>query len=200
MSELKKRVIRIFAIVSAAWILVLAVFYFSMVSPKMKELADLELQVEKASSFEHIQNAKNASRQKLLECEKQGVKVKSFIVDSEGWINIMPHISKIAKELNVSLFSGRDNSSGSNYNNALNDLKKVDIKQLQVSFKSNFYQFARFINELESGEPVIFVKEFEIQRPGDSGSKNEVEMDLEVMVSKTTEKFDNLFAVASSEN
>jgi len=127
-------------------------------------------------------------------------KVENFIIDCDSWINIMPYVSSVAQKVNVSMFSSRDASVRVGVNPEFKDLKKVDIKQLNVSFNSSFYRFAKFVNELESGEPVVFIKEFDIQRSADSTDKNEVKMELRVIVSKAGDNLKEFLASASTKN
>jgi hypothetical protein len=60
--------------------------------------------------------------------------------------------------------------------------KALGADYIYVSFKGNFNQFARFVNEMERHKPIIFVDKFTITRSDQSGFDNEINMVLAAFV------------------
>jgi len=192
MSYLRKRVLIIFSITSAVSLVVLLLFYFLVLAPAQKQLKAIKKEAASILSSEYIDACKKEMAIKTNKCRENMDYISRFVVDANSWIDMMPYISAVAKKSELSMFSGRDISSDMYYNKD-KDLKKITTKQLTVSFDSDFGHFAEFANALEKGRPVVFIKEFEIQRA--PVGKNEVKMDLQILVSKEHYDFDKMITL-----
>jgi len=89
-------------------------------------------------------------------------------------------LGQIANSLNVIGFA----SKGQHEQSAatLPQCKSLGADYMYVSFKGNFSQFARFINELERHKPVVFVDKFMITRSEQGNFDHDVTMVLSVFV------------------
>lgn len=71
---------------------------------------------------------------------------------------------------------------------AFNDCKYVSGQTMIVGFGASYTEFAKFINMLERYKTVIFVDSFSITKSTDEKKKNQVQMNLAVLVEKNKSK------------
>lgn len=180
MTSLKKRIMIIFGSVWGVCLVLLIVYYIFMVGPKAGELKRLKKELAVVTSSEMHLKTKKDIENSQTKCQKLREQVMSFVIGHDRWINMMPYVSDIAQKISVSTFSSKD-ITGEKIEE-VSDCKNIGVKAISVSFNSSFLQFARFINELEGGNPVVFVREFTIQRSVENSSRHSVKMDLEFLV------------------
>lgn len=194
MSDIKKRIFKIFGVVWAICLVTLLVYYFFLVGPKLKQYNSVKSELTKLQSPDSMHQNEKKVKDQLEYCKKLKSQLADFVIDNDGWINMMPYVSGIARGEKVSGFTGKDMSGGQF--EGYDKLEKVGVKTLSVNYKASFLKFARFINQLESGQPVIFVKSFSIERNPDDFNSNSVKMDLRVIVGKSDGNVNKAVAMA----
>lgn len=172
-------------IIWGACLMVFVFTYVWVLSPQslMKQKFSSELE-EKKQDYVAARGAsqEGARKRLLLEVEQLEDKLHSYVADSNGSTNLTFDISQIANKNNVASFSIKSKA-----NNNFFDVPQCSLiseNRMDVSFMSDFRQFAMFLNSLERHEPVVFVDSFSITRSRQSDSGHRVKMGLSVFVEK----------------
>lgn len=105
---------------------------------------------------------------------------KDYAIDFEDSANLTFDISQIANEKKVSSFSIKTKEKLAELTNC----DYISENHMNISFTSDFKQFATFLNTLERYRPVVFIDKFEIIRSKQGNSGHEVNMSLAVFVKK----------------
>ena len=162
--------------------------YLFVIGPQLKIKANITRQAnEKRQVCEAaIEAAKEENRKKLVE-EVKALKssVNDYVADSEDSSNLTFDIGRIASDKHVGSFTikANDRLGGS----GKLESKNLEEKYIDISFESNYKQFATFLNAIERHRPVIFVDRFKVSRPAQSGNPNKVDMGLAIFVRKQTQ-------------
>ena len=159
-----------------------------LVSPQRKITADLAKDLAgKNKLYESaIEAARDENKKKLLdEVQELKSRLGDYVVEFEETANLTFDISRIAGDKQVSSFTVKtpDQSRGSDPS----DSKNLQENRVEVSFASEYMQFASFLNDLERHRPIVFVDKFKlgIDRQGEASIK--VDMDLSFMVKRKPE-------------
>jgi len=181
----KKRLISTSILWAACFVPLMLVYVF-VVSPHVKGKKQIE-----AKLFEEEQLYNNVLE---VSCEETKLKMqqqlelvrnnlKDFVGDSEDLANLTFDISQIANSKNLSSFTiaAKERSGGTPLPNCQNIVES----RIEVSFTSNFSEFALFLNALERHRPVIFIDRFVISRSVKNTSEHKVNMSMVVLTRKT---------------
>jgi hypothetical protein len=120
------------------------------------------------------------------EIEKLREKLKGFVVDLEDSANLTFDIGQIANKVNVSSFSvkGKDKQGFSE----IPDCNSICEIHIDIGFIGGFDQFAKFVNELERHQPVLFVNEFTVSRSNKDEFVYQVNLDVAAFVRKQRDR------------
>lgn len=180
-----KKHLTITAIVWAAYMVVFAVIYLFVLYPEhqSKKMLDSELG-KKRQLYEFAQNAakEETKSRSLEEINILKDKLDDFTSDHRNLSNLTFHINKIARENGIDSIN-IESKNDSVFTEATVS-KNVTENHLDISFNSEFNQFAAFLNELERNRPVLFVNEFSISRSNQSESVYKITMDIATLVRK----------------
>ncbi len=190
--QLKKRILLIFGSIWLTSFVLLLGYYFIMIAPCSAKLSDLNKQIEAITGNAFSESNKKCAQENLKQGQQLHGKVARFVIDREKWIDMMPYLSDIAEAIEVSMFASKD-VSGEKVEEVA-ECQKIGFKVIDVSFNSNFFKFARFINKLEEGDPIIFLRDFTIERSPDDTNLNSVKMELQIFVGKDRKDISELFA------
>ncbi len=196
MYSVKKRILIIFGIVWSVSAVMLFGGYYFFVLPQKTEMKSLKDQLEQLQSVDAKTRFQEKAKQQLAHCNDLKKQLSDFIIDTDSWIEIMPYVSNLAQEEDVLDFSSKDISTNK-FGNA-KDLSKIETKTLSVTFDSSFAKFARYINRLEAGKPVLFVNEFSIERNPDDFEAHAVKMDLQVIIGKNKNQIKDLLVLSQN--
>ena len=150
-----------------AWVIGLAAlvaFHFAVVVPNGRALADGRQRVaDKAQRVTFLRNARSERQQqdirmKLEERERQ---YREFVFDTNDLNRLDFLIRDLAEGHGLADFSGR--TVGTARTIGGEELKRIAQRNLVLSFRCDFGQLVRFINQLERHQPVIFVDQFTIR-------------------------------------
>lgn len=160
-----------------------AVYFF--VKPQMKIKA--ELLKEATAKKEQLETALNASleenKKKLAaDVESLRSKLSNYVSEYEDSPNITFAVSRIAGDKQVSAFAVKTPELDKQQDQL--KAKTLQENKMEISFASDFMQFANFINTLERHQPVIFVDRFKLQRGEEGGNASKVDMSLSFFVKK----------------
>jgi Tfp pilus assembly protein PilO len=184
MHAYKKYLITMGLVWAGALVVVVAAFIF-LINPQVREKERL---AKEAAGKQNIYNgaveaAKEDTKKKLAaELESLKSKLNDYAIDSEDSANMTLDISRVATAGQVSSFTVR--AGEQRPQSGQTDSKYLQENRIQISFSSDFRQFATLLNTLERHRPVIFVDNFRITRSSDN---NKVDMDLSIFVRKRPE-------------
>lgn len=172
------------------WSVCLALFvlvYFFFIAPRLTTKSELVKESdEKRQLYEAAVDAANEENKKKLavEVEELRSQLGDYTADFEDFANLTFAISRIAAEKQVSSFAVKttDEIRGTDQL----DSKNIQENMIEITFESNFRQFATFLNTLERHRPVVFVDRFKLSRGGPGEITHRVDMDLSIFVRKKT--------------
>ena len=190
--QLKKRVLLIFGSIWLTSFVLLLGYYFMLISPDSVKLSELDKQIDAITGNAYSESNKKTAQENLKQGQQLHGKVARFVIDQNKWIDMMPYLSDVADKIEVSMFASKDVSGDKIEEIA--DCQKIGFKIIDVSFNSSFFKFARFINKLEEGDPIIFMRDFTIERSPDDTNTNSVKMELQIFVGKEKKEISELFA------
>ena len=166
--------------------LIVFVFTYALVlKPQslMKQKFSGELEEKKQDYIAARETSQEGARKRLLlEVEDLENKLRSYVADSNGSANLTFDISQIANKNDVASFSIKSRASNNFFD--VPQCSLIGENRMDISFISDFRQFAMFLNSLEMHEPVVFVDSFSITRGRQSDSGHRVNMGLSVFVDK----------------
>lgn len=190
--QLKKRVLLIFGSIWSASLVLLLGYYFVLIAPCSAKLCELDKQITAITGNAFSENNKKCADENLKQGQQLHGKVARFVIDQDKWIDMMPYLSDVADKIEVTMFASKDVTG--NKMEEIVGCEKLGYKVIDVSFNASFYKFARFINKLEEGDPVIFLTDFTIDRSPDDTNANSVKMELQIFVGKERKEISDLFA------
>jgi Tfp pilus assembly protein PilO len=169
--------------------LVLAVLAFIFVlSPRLQVAAQLADDVEKnRQKYDQAVAAAREENKKKLSDELEILKTKfmDYAVEAEDFANLSFDISRIAADKQISDVSVKTPEQAKTKEQL--DSKNLQENRVDISFQSNYVQFASFLNALERHRPIVFIDMFKLSR----GERNEpgvkVDMDLTIFVKKRSQ-------------
>ena len=106
--------------------------------------------------------------------------LNNYVSEYEDSPNLTFAVSRIAGERQVRAFTVKTPEVGRQPEQPA--AKNLQENKMEISFASDFLQFANFINTLERHQPVVFVDRFRLQRDGQGGASNRVDMSLSFFV------------------
>jgi Tfp pilus assembly protein PilO len=162
------------ALVWSAALAVFALAFFFFISPKLKISSKLAADcANKQKLYESAIDAAKEENQKKLADEVKALKNRlgRFVVESQGSANLTFDVSRIAGARHVGSLAVK--TTDTNKSLSQTDSTNLLENHIEVSFASDFMQFASFLNDLERHQPVIFVDSFRLTRgtQGDSNHK-----------------------------
>ena len=172
-------------IVWAASLVVFALVYYIVIIPQLKAKAQLlKESTENEQLFESAISAALEDNKKKLagEMEELKTRLSGYVCDYEESANLTFSISRIAADKQVSDFTVKTSEQG-RVQNALAS-NNMQENQIEISFASDFLQFASFLNTLEMHQPVIFVDRFKVFRGNGNGMPNKADMTLSYFARK----------------
>jgi hypothetical protein len=187
MRAYKKHIVTLCVVwaVSAA---LFTVAHFFIVSPQLKVKAKLMKEsANKQKLFEAAIDAAKEETQKKLADEVDSLRTKLYVYasDFEDSANMPLEISRVAAEKQVASFTvkkGEQTREAAQMN-----VKNLREDRIEISFVSDFRQFAAFLNALERHQPVVFVDRFRLIRGNEGPASHKADMDLTVFVTKRPE-------------
>jgi hypothetical protein len=172
-------------IVWAASLVVFALVYYTVIIPQLKAKAQLlEESTEKKQLFESAISAALEDNKKKLtgETEELKTRLSDYVCESEESANLTFSISSIAADKQVSEFTVKTFEQSRVQNSLVSN--NLQENRIEISFASNFLQFASFLNTLERHQPVIFVDRFKVLRGDRSGTPDKADMTLSYFARK----------------
>jgi Tfp pilus assembly protein PilO len=128
----------------------------------------------RAAASEHVSGR---LAQKVREISGE---LDKFVARVEELDGIWFSVSGIANEIMVDTFQSRGIDSESY--SAIPNCYDIGIASVEVNFSGSFNKFARFVNQLERYEPVVFIDNFTITRSRKEDSGPETKLVLSVFV------------------
>ncbi len=184
-----KEYIKNTAMVWVGFLLLFVFIYAFTLKPQVKKKNALGQKLQQAKQdYENVVKMSDKdTRDKLAkEIEELREKMRGFVTDMDGSVNLTFDISRLAKSSNVSAFSIKSRNHKKLFD--IPGCNVVGENRMEVDFRGDFRQFARLLNQLERHDPVVFVDKFSIMddRTGE-GASNRINMDLSVFVEKKQE-------------
>lgn len=182
MKEIYKKFLPTVAVIWAGSFLLLLVVYFLILGPKqrLKSRLGSELAEKRHLYNSALEAAQSDTKVKLAkQIQQLQDRLHGFVIDSEDSANLSFDISKIANEKNVRSFSilSRDTNAGLE-----SKCQYISESYVDVSFNSNFSQFAAFLNSLERHKPVVFVDKFSVIRSDNDPAGHQMRMSLSFFI------------------
>jgi Tfp pilus assembly protein PilO len=183
-----KKYLLTMGVVWAASLGLFVLAFVFLVSPQRKITADLARELAEKNKLceSALEAAREENKKKLLdEVQELKSRLGDYVVEFEESANLTFDISRIAGDKQVSSFTVKTPDQSRNSDQS--DSKNLQENRVEVSFNSDYGQFASFLNALERHRPVVFVDKFKlgIDRQGEAGIK--VDMDLSFMVKRKPE-------------
>ena len=159
--------------------------YMLVLAPQHIQKERLEKQLtEQKETYEVASKLTDKQKRNKLNEKLETLKgrLNQFVVDFEDAANLTFDIRQIANENNTSAFTIRPRIAELNQKKA--KFEHIQQNRIDLDFKSDFTEFAIFLNALERHKPVVFVDSFSITRSKVSASGHKVDMSLSVLVKK----------------
>ncbi|MGD9109417.1 MAG: type II secretion system protein GspM [Phycisphaerales bacterium] len=185
MDRVHKKYLTTTALVWAGCLVLFIFAYMLILKPQKRSEDKMQRQLaEKKQEYQTMLASSTESAKIRLkkELEEDRNKLRKFVTDAEGSANLTFDISKIANETRVSSFSIKSKDSREAMD--IPQCEHIAENRIDISFNSNFNQFASFLNSLERHSPVVFVDWFKIRRGSSSEIENDINMGLSVFVEK----------------
>jgi Tfp pilus assembly protein PilO len=176
------------ALVWTVCLVVFAAVYLFVISPRLKVKEKLVKEATaKRQLYETAVDAANEESKKKLagEVDQMKSRLSEYITEFDDSANVTFEIGRIASEKQLGSFTVKTTDQAKNSDQLAS--KNIQENLIQISFESDFRQFAMFLNTLERHHPVVFVDRFKLSRGGVSGAGNSVDMDLSIFVRKRTQ-------------
>jgi hypothetical protein len=180
-----KKYIMTMGIVWGVSFLLSAIAYYFLITPQLKVKAGLMQEAtEKKEQLHMALNASLEENKKKLAAEVESLRTRlsNYASEYEDSPNLTFAVSRIAGDKQVSAFTVK--TPDSDRQPELLTAKNLQENKMEISFASDFIQFASFINTLERHQPVVFVDRFRVQHDGQGGAANKVDMSLSFFVRK----------------
>ncbi len=160
-----------------------AIAYYFFITPQLKIRS--QLLKEATEKKERLNIALGISlednRKKLAaEIESLKTKLSNYVFEYEDSPNLTFAVSRIAGDRQVSAFTVKTTEISRQQDQPT--AKNFQENKIEISFASDFLQFANFINDLERHQPVVFVDRFRVQREGQGGTSSKIDMSLSFFV------------------
>lgn len=159
--------------------------YFILISPQIKLKQQLVDQLaDKEKNYNDILRMNQPQARQLLDdrIKKWQNDVNQYVISIDDLAGLTLDISRIAKDSKVESFSitsqdvyGASPKDSGTY---------ISQKQMKVEFKSNFNNFAAFLNALERHSPMVLIEQFSIDNVEHDAMANQVSMIISVYVKK----------------
>ena len=174
--------------IALAWTGLLVLFvagYLMTISPQRKTILDFAGKLEEAEKNYKLaiessdQKYRNDLIRKTRELED---KLNAFAIGFEDSANLTFDVSQLASSNKANL----TNIQGQriDHNEQLHGCERITEGTIKLNLSSSFPQFAKFLNDLERNNPVIFIDSFSISRNQEDVMQNDVEMNLKYLVTK----------------
>ena len=160
-----------------------AIAYYFFITPQLKIKAQLLGEAtEKKGRLETALDASLEDNKKKMAAEVESLKTRlnNYVSEYEDSPNLTFAVSRIAGDRQVRAFTVKTPEIGRQPDQLAT--KNLQENKMEISFASDFLQFANFINTLERHQPVVFVDRFRLQRDGQNGTANKVDMSLSFFV------------------
>jgi hypothetical protein len=183
--KVRNKYVLIVALVWGPCIVLAVLFHLFILAPQMQRVVALEAELVHARGLysQAIEAAKKENQARLTEAvDNVHNRVSDFVLRLETAPDLAFEIAELARETQVGSFAMRPQGKGGL--EALVNCDWIGQKQIDVSFASQFDQFAALLNALERHRPVLFVETFAIRRPQEEATRPRAEMQLAVLVEK----------------
>jgi hypothetical protein len=178
-----KKYIMMMGIVWGVSFVLFAIAYYLFITPQLKIKAQLLAEAtEKKGRLEMALDISLEDNKKKMTAEVESLKAMlgNYVSEYEDSPNLTFAVSRIAGDRQVRAFTVKTPESGRQPDQLAT--KNIQENKMEISFASDFLQFANFINTLERHQPVVFVDRFRMQREGPGGTTNKVDMSLSFFV------------------
>jgi hypothetical protein len=183
-----KKYIMTMALVWAGSVLLFTVVFVFVLMPQHREKQRLNKEsVEKQRIYDvALDVSREDTRGKIIaELELLKSRLNDYAVDYEDSVNMTLDISRVAADKQVTSFTVK--AGNQMKDTGKNDMKNLSENRIDISFNSDFRQFAYLLNTLERHRPVVFVDKFKVGRGNDTFGSNKVDMGLSIFVRKRPE-------------
>lgn len=183
MNPIHRKSLIILVLLWGGALIVLSAIHMFLMLPQRKES---ELLVQKlmqkqlmydSSKAAASERARGRLSQKVRELTGE---LDKFVARVEELDGIWFSVSGIANEIVVDTFQSRGIDSESY--SAIPNCYDIGTASVEVNFSGSFNKFARFVNQLERYEPVVFIDYFTIARSRKEDSGPETKLILSVFV------------------
>jgi hypothetical protein len=164
-------------------LLIVAAFVFLLMPQQKEKQRLIRESAEKQRIYDIALDASREETRKKLVSELESLKSKlnDYAVDYEDSVNMTLDISRIAADKQVTSFTVKTGDQMKS--TSKQDMKNLRENRIDVSFNSDFRQFAYLLNILERHRPVVFVDNFKVARStNDTYGSNRVNMGLSIFV------------------
>jgi len=173
------------AVIWLIWLACLLAAYWLAVIPQQRLLERCQVEIsQKAERRDFLQRAKSPEAQERTREELEALEQKNgdFLFHTDDLNTLDFRVHELASSKRLTDFSGQNVTSG--LDGRVLALKHVAQRELLVSFRCNFPDFVRFVNELERHQPILLVNQFTLKRVSDVDEKLSGEMELAVFYEK----------------
>jgi len=185
MSPRNEKLIKKIGLVWAGLLVLFLAGYFGMISPQKKTVLEFVRKLDEAEKNYKlaIESSDQKYRDNLItKTTELEAKLSAFAIDFEDSANLIFDVSQLASSNKANLVSIEGQRI--DQNEQLLGCERISEGTIKLNLSSSFPQFAKFLNELERNNPVIFVDSFNITRNQEDTSCNDVEMYLKYLVIK----------------
>ncbi|RKY11911.1 MAG: hypothetical protein DRP65_02805 [Planctomycetota bacterium] len=183
MNPIHRKSLIILALLWGGALIAFVAIHMFLMLPQRKESALLgEKLMQKQLMYDSSKAAAREQARGILTQKVKALKgeLDRFVADVDELDKIWFSISGIADEIGVDTFQSRGIDSESY--SLIPNCYDIGTASVEVSFSGSFRKFARFVNQLERYEPVVFIDNFTITRSRKEDSPPEAKLILSVFV------------------
>jgi len=183
MNPIHRKSLMILVLLWGGALIVFAAIHMFLMLPQRKESALLgEKLMQKQLMYDSSRAAASEWARGILTQKVKELtgELDGFVAEVDDLDGIWFSASRIADEIGVDAFQSRGIDSESY--SLIPNCYDIGTASVEVSFAGSFRKFARFVNQLERYEPVVFINDFTIARSRKEDSPPETKLILSVFV------------------
>ena len=185
MKAIHKRYIKTIGVTWGISLLLFLLAYMIVLGPLGRSRVDTYgLLLQQKDAYEESCRVSKEEVRETLKKEVQELtdRVGDFVVPIKDSADLTFNISRIAEKYKIESFNIKNQSNAGIL--GLFENKYACENHIEISFSSDFAQFARLLNAIERHRPVLFVENFRITSPVLDGEKPQISMNLVYLARK----------------
>ncbi|MHC4216142.1 MAG: hypothetical protein ACYSWP_22540 [Planctomycetota bacterium] len=172
---------------------ILGAAYMCLIFPQTKAERDINAKLTERKQVHQeykFANSERARRERNEKIKMLDEKLALYVAEEKAIDNLQFDIASIADAVNVTNFSSTSKSIIDDSFLEIPNCSYIGYTLIDIEFTTSFNNFARFVNELERRDPIIFVEELTISRNNEKPDENLAKIALSAFIHNPEGAFD----------